>query len=100
MLRAWTRSPDTCLGTCGAPRCFEAISAYSEDRWAAGWLNGIEKELRAAGGLWIVMAAACGGWPIGYEAEHGWQPLTEREGQALLLMTSETPEDQPRREQT
>ncbi len=71
----------------------EAISGYSEDHWAAGWLTGIEQEVRALGGLWILMAAACGGWPLGYEAEHGWEPLTETERQALQLMTSETPED-------
>lgn len=70
----------------------EAISGYSEDHWAAGWLNGIERQVRERGGLWIVMAAACGGWPLGYEAEHGWEPLTETERHALLLMMSESPE--------
>lgn len=70
----------------------EAISGYSEDHWAAGWLDGIEKEVRELGGLWIVMAAACGGWPVGYEAEHGWDPLTETERHALLAMMSESPD--------
>lgn len=67
----------------------EAISGYSEDRWAAGWLNGIETQIRKIGGLWLVMAAACSGWPVGYRAEHGWEPLNEAELAALALMSDE-----------
>lgn len=64
----------------------EAISGYSEDRWAAGWLYGIEKQVRAEGGLWLLMAAACGGWPTGYRAEHGWEPLNEAEMRTARAM--------------
>jgi hypothetical protein len=56
-----------------------AISAYSEDMWCAGWLNGIEKIVRAERGIWLTMAVACGGWPLGYRAEDGWDPLTDDE---------------------
>lgn len=64
----------------------EAISGYSEDRWAAGWLIGIEDQVRAEAGLWIVMAAACEGWPLGYRAEQGWDPLTDDEVRAADTM--------------
>lgn len=57
----------------------ELISAYSEDRWAASWMSGIEAEIRTIGGAWIVQALVCGGWPIGYRGEDGWAPLTEAE---------------------
>lgn len=64
----------------------EAISGFSEDHWAAGWLDGIEEQVRAEGGLWVVMAAACQGWPSGYRAEHGWDPLTDEEARAADSM--------------
>lgn len=75
----------------------DAISGYSEDHWAAGWLNGIEIEVRKLGGLWIVMAAACQGWPLGYEAENGWDPLTDIELRALELMQQPDHADEPPR---
>lgn len=66
----------------------DLLSAWSEDNWAAGWMSGIEKEARRAGGLWTVMAAACGGWPKGYRAEEGWEPLTTEEKGAALAMVA------------
>ncbi len=70
-------------------RMLEAISEYSEDRWAAGWMNGIEREVRAIGGGWTLMAAACGGWPIGYRGEEGWDELTEGEINEISLLLHE-----------
>ncbi len=57
----------------------ELISAYSEDRWCAGWMTGVEKTIREQGGIWIGIAYICGGWPIGYRGEDGWDPLTQEE---------------------
>jgi hypothetical protein len=70
---------------------FKAISGHSQDRWAADWLIGIEKNIRGVGGLWIFMAAARDGWPLGYEAEHGWEPLNAAELAALELSSGEQP---------
>lgn len=53
----------------------DMISAYSQDHWAAGWMDGIENDIRSEGGLWVDIARACGGWPIGYMAEGGWEPF-------------------------
>lgn len=53
----------------------ELISAYSEDRWAAGWFGGIEEDIRKEGGIWNAIAEACQGWPKGYRGEDGWDPL-------------------------
>lgn len=61
----------------------DLISAYSEDRWAASWLTGIDQQIREAGGPWIALAADCGGWPVGYLAEGGWAPLTDEEREWL-----------------
>ncbi len=55
------------------------ISDYSESAYCAGWMTGIEETIRDHGGLWIYLAAACGGWPKGYRAENGWEPLTDDE---------------------
>ena len=55
------------------------IAAYSEERWAAGWSRGVEQYVRSQGGVWLAMAVACDGWPVGYQAEEGWAPLTEAE---------------------
>lgn len=57
----------------------DLISAYSEDMWCAGWMSGIEQEIRRQQGVWLPMAVACGGWPKGYRAEDGWDPLTDEE---------------------
>lgn len=60
-------------------RFIDSISEYSEQNWCAGWMTGIEKEIRTKGGAWILLAFLSGGWPSGYEAEDGWDPLTEEE---------------------
>lgn len=57
----------------------EAISAYSEDHYCAGWLSGIEEQIRANGGPWLILAYYAGGWPKGYRAEHGWEQLSFKE---------------------
>lgn len=57
----------------------EWLSDWSETNWCAGWYSGIEEKAREAGGLWLVVAAACEGWPKGYRAEDGWEPLTVEE---------------------
>ena len=54
----------------------DLISAYSEENRAAAWLVGIEETVRTIGGVWLAMAVLCGGWPKGYRAEDGWDPLT------------------------
>lgn len=41
----------------------DAISVYSEDRYAAGWSMGIEKKIRREGGTWRVLAFLADGWP-------------------------------------
>ena len=61
----------------------DAISGVSEERWSAGWHIGIVEQLRREGGLWLRMAHAAGGWPVGYRGEDGWDPLTEAELAAL-----------------
>jgi F0F1-type ATP synthase membrane subunit c/vacuolar-type H+-ATPase subunit K len=63
------------------------ISAYSEERRSAGWMRDVEQEIRAAGGLWIALAAACCGWPIGYMAAGGWDELSEEERSVALAMS-------------
>ncbi len=56
-----------------------AVSGYSEERWCAGWLIGIEDVLRREGGGWTVLARLAGGWPQGLDGEDGWAPLTSAE---------------------
>jgi hypothetical protein len=57
------------------------IRGYSEDRHCAQWLNGIEHEIRALGGLWTVLAVVCGGWPLGVGGADGWDPVTPEEAE-------------------
>lgn len=57
----------------------EAISEYSEDRWCAGWMRGVENDVREIGGRFLLMAFTAGGWPLGYRGEDGWDPLTPEE---------------------
>lgn len=61
----------------------EAISGASEERWCAGWHDGIVDELRRKGGLWLRMAEAAGGWPVGLAGEDGWAPLSDAERATL-----------------
>lgn len=71
----------------------EIIGNYSEEIWAAGWMKGIEDEVRKVGGIFTVLAYLAEGWPRlsdrpAYE-EGGeavpwldlmdWEPLTEEE---------------------
>jgi hypothetical protein len=42
-----------------------SISDESENRWAAGWMGGIERELWAEGGQWREVAELVG-WPGDY----------------------------------
>lgn len=62
----------------------DLISAYSQQGWAASWIIGIEEIIRRDGGIWLAMAAVCGGWPKGYRAKDGWEPLTEAEWAEIL----------------
>lgn len=55
-----------------------AASDYSEQRWCAQWMSGIEVELREIGGAWLVLAMLCGGWPTG-EVDGEWLPVTDDE---------------------
>jgi hypothetical protein len=57
----------------------DAVSAYSEMQWCAGWLVGIERIIREEGRAWVVLAYLAGGWPIGVDGEDGWAPLTADE---------------------
>lgn len=50
----------------------DMISGWSEDHYAAGWIIGVVGMVKKEGGLWAVLAEACGGWPIGYRGEDGW----------------------------
>ena len=52
-----------------------AASDWSEERFAAGWMGGLEHDLKRAGGAWLVMAQLCGGWPTGPHADDPWLPL-------------------------
>jgi hypothetical protein len=54
----------------------DMISNYSEDRWCAGWLDGVERAIREEGGLWDDIARICG-WPLGYRGDEGWEPFAE-----------------------
>lgn len=50
----------------------ELISAVSEERWCAGWMQGIEGELCREGGVYRLIGSYTG-WPIGYQGELGWE---------------------------
>lgn len=69
----------------------DLISEYSEGHWAAGWMSGIEDEIRRAGGVWLVMAGVCGGWPQGYRGDAGWEPLNDAERAELAAMLPALP---------
>lgn len=64
------------------------ISDYSESQYCAGWHAGIEQDIRAQGGLWTVLAAACDGWPSDWTEQAEWADLTDDEWvEALDLVT-------------
>lgn len=49
----------------------ELLSAFSEERWAAGWMRDIDKEAYKEGGVWEILGREVG-WPLGYEGDQGW----------------------------
>lgn len=49
------------------------LSAWSEERYCAGWDQGFIDGLRGSGGIWAVIEEACEGWPQGYRGEDGWE---------------------------
>lgn len=54
----------------------DLLSSWSEDRWAAGWVNGIDKEAHGVGGVWEVVGRVIG-WPLGYRGDKGWVTWNE-----------------------
>ncbi len=56
-----------------------SISEYSEDMWCAGWMSGIEEDIRNGNEQFLVMAYLADGWPQGYRGEDGWESLTDDE---------------------
>lgn len=53
-----------------------AMSDWSEDTYCAGWLTGLEMKLHRLGGKWETLGRAVG-WPIGCDAEGGWETWDE-----------------------
>lgn len=56
------------------------IESWSEDRYAAGWMGGIEDELWSHGGVWHILGEAIGEWPHrdkDTDYEIVWRPLPE-----------------------
>lgn len=49
-----------------------AMSHWSEETYAAGWLIDLEARLHHEAGVWEHVGRAVG-WPIGPEAEDGWE---------------------------
>lgn len=45
---------------------------WSEDVYCAGWLIDLESRLHREGGHWEILGRAVG-WPIGCDAEGGWE---------------------------
>lgn len=56
----------------------EAISSYSEDRWAAGWLLGIEEQVRVEAGLWLRDGGGLRGLAVGLPRGEGLGPADQR----------------------
>lgn len=56
----------------------DLMSDYSESRFAAGWVYGLDRVLFEQGHPeWRALAFICEGWPVGYRAEDGWLTFTE-----------------------
>lgn len=53
-----------------------AMREWSEDNYAAGWLIDLESRLHREGGKWETLGRAYG-WPIGCDAEDGWESWEE-----------------------
>ena len=49
-----------------------AMREWSEENYCAGWLIGLEAKLHAEGGAWETLGRLVG-WPIGPDAEAGWE---------------------------
>lgn len=54
----------------------ELMSAISEERYAAGWLDGLDRRLHAEGGLWETIGRAIG-WPVGDYKHWTWMSWNE-----------------------
>jgi hypothetical protein len=53
-----------------------AMSEWSEDNYCAGWLIDLESRLHREGGMWETLGRMVG-WPIGCDAEDGWETWDE-----------------------
>lgn len=53
-----------------------AMSEWSEEHYAAGWLIALEARLHREGGIWEALGRLVG-WPIGCDAESGWESWDE-----------------------
>ncbi|MGR3875752.1 hypothetical protein ACUXZZ_45285 (plasmid) [Streptomyces graminifolii] len=60
----------------GRKQLVEAMSAVSEDRHCAGWLEGLDRTLHAEGGMWETLGRAYG-WPTGDWEQWTWMPWDE-----------------------
>ena len=49
-----------------------AMREWSEEEYCAGWLIDLEAKLHAQGGQWETLGRLVG-WPIGCDAEDGWE---------------------------
>lgn len=47
------------------PALLEAMSAWSEDHYCAGWMGGLERMLHELGGIWEILGREIG-WPTDY----------------------------------
>jgi len=53
-----------------------AMSEWSEENYCAGWLIGLEHKLHREGGVFETLGRMVG-WPIGVDAEGGWETWEE-----------------------
>jgi hypothetical protein len=54
----------------------EAMSGVSEERWCAGWLEGLDARLHHEGGIWETIGRSIG-WPVGDYRAWTWFPWDE-----------------------
>ncbi|MBE4790268.1 hypothetical protein [Streptomyces caniscabiei] len=75
----------------GRQQLLEAMSGVSEERWCAGWLEGLDRRLHEEGGIWEILGRAVG-WPTGSYKQRVWLSWDE----AAALYAEETqPADRP-----
>ncbi|MFM9780428.1 hypothetical protein [Streptomyces scabiei] len=75
----------------GRQQLVEAMSGVSEERWCAGWLEGLDRRLHEEGGIWEILGRAVG-WPTGSYKQRVWVSWDE----AAALYAEETqPADRP-----